>query len=117
MNIAEEGEGEKDNAETQRTLRSAEIAIAMTLLCVTSRINRWWARAEKDLTQRAQKSEHRGHGECEAHLREWEAYLTWRGGLATVVLLSFGDFVALGDLISNQRRMRADESHCCGQDQ
>jgi hypothetical protein len=34
MNIAEEGEREKDNAETQRTLRSAEITIAMTLQSV-----------------------------------------------------------------------------------
>jgi hypothetical protein len=31
--------------------------------------------------------------------------------------LSFSDFVALGDRITNQTRMRADESHCCGQDQ
>jgi hypothetical protein len=34
MNIAEEGEREKDNAETQRRLRSAEITTAMTLLSV-----------------------------------------------------------------------------------
>jgi hypothetical protein len=113
MNIAEEGEREKDNAERQRTLRSAEIAIGKTVPCVLL-AEKPGARAEIDLIQRAQRSEHRGHGGGWAYLRECEAYLTWRGGLATVVLLSFGDFVALCDRITNLRATRADESHCGG---
>jgi hypothetical protein len=70
MNIAEEGEREKDNAEMQRTLRSAEIAIGMTLPCVLLAEKPGEARAEKDLTQRAQRPEHRGHGGGWAYLSE-----------------------------------------------